>query len=108
VCSSDLSDVVVCIRDDGAGIDWARVATKAEARGLPHGTKAELEEALFADGLSTRDVTSEISGRGVGMGALRHAVRELGGRVEIHSRTGRGTTLEIRVPATIESLRHAA
>ncbi len=94
-------EVVVRVRDDGGGIDWSAVAAKAEARGLPHSSRDELVEALFADGLSTREVATDVSGRGVGMAALRAAVTDLGGRVEVVSRPGQGTTLELHVPQQI-------
>jgi two-component system chemotaxis sensor kinase CheA len=53
-------------------------------------------EALFADGLTTRDVVSEVSGRGVGLGAVRQTCRQLGGRIHVSSDKGRGTRFEFR------------
>jgi two-component system chemotaxis sensor kinase CheA len=67
--------LVVEVRDDGGGIDWDAVRTTAERRGLPHGTRAELVEALFHDGVSTRSEVTQLSGRGVGLGAVRSACR---------------------------------
>jgi two-component system chemotaxis sensor kinase CheA len=81
------------VRDDGAGVPWNRVREKAIAAGLPHATHEELVEALFADGLSTKDEASEISGRGVGLSALRAIVRDLGGSIEVHSTAGVGTSV---------------
>jgi two-component system chemotaxis sensor kinase CheA len=86
------------IADDGDGIDWDRVGEQARARGLPAGTRAEIEEALFATGVSTAADITEISGRGVGMGALRSACRELGGRVEVTSKRGAGTRIACVLP----------
>ena len=86
------------IADDGRGVPWSRVAAKAEARGLPCHTPTELQEALFADGLSTAAEVSEISGRGVGLSALRAAARAAGGEVSLESEPGRGTRLVVRVP----------
>lgn len=86
------------IADDGRGVPWSRVAAKAEARGLPCSTPAELQEALFTDGLSTAAEVSEISGRGVGLSALRAAARAAGGEVSLESEPGRGTCLVLHVP----------
>jgi two-component system chemotaxis sensor kinase CheA len=83
-------ELVVAIEDDGAGVPWELVRAKAAARGLPHTTRDELVEALFADRLSTRDHVTTLSGRGVGLGAVREAIRKLGGRVEVDSLPGRG------------------
>jgi two-component system chemotaxis sensor kinase CheA len=85
--------------DDGRGVDFDKVLHKARARGLPHATEAQLVEALFSDGFSTSDQATELSGRGVGMSALREAARSLGGVVSIQSKRGHGTTLRVRFPA---------
>lgn len=96
VLSCRLADELVLeIRDDGRGIDWDRVRAKARALGLPD---ADAREALFADGVSTASEISEISGRGVGLGALRDACRALGGSLVIESTTGRGTRVICRIP----------
>jgi two-component system chemotaxis sensor kinase CheA len=84
--------LTVEVRDDGAGVRWELVREKAIARGLPHATHEELVEALFADGLSTKEEASEISGRGVGLSALRATVRDLGGQIEVRSSAGAGTS----------------
>ena len=89
---------VVELSDDGAGIDWQTVAEKAASKGLPHSTHDDLVDALFADGLSTREEVSETSGRGVGMAALRQACLELDGRVEVDSERGAGTTFRFVFP----------
>jgi two-component system chemotaxis sensor kinase CheA len=88
-CSGDLIEVEVT--DDGAGVDFASVKLKAAKLGLP--ARRELEELLFEPGFSTRDRVTETSGRGVGLDAVRAAVRRLGGQVRIESGRGRGTTL---------------
>lgn len=89
---------VLSIGDDGRGIDWDKLAQKAAAAGLPTATRADLEQALYADSISTRDEVSETSGRGVGLGAVRSVVRSLGGTIEIDSRPGQGTTFRIALP----------
>jgi len=89
---------VVEMTDDGRGIDWNRVADKAKAAGLPYGTREALVEALFTDGVSTRDAADELSGRGVGMSAVREACRKLGGEITVVSTQGKGTTIRCSVP----------
>jgi len=92
-------ELVVQVQDDGRGVDWARVKAKAEAAGIGHSTQSELVTALFADGISTKDEVTQISGRGVGMAAVRAACVARQGRVEVHSQPGAGTTVEFRFPA---------
>lgn len=82
----------ISISDDGAGVNWDGVRERAKRMGLPHGKSSDLEAALFIDGLSTREAVSEVSGRGVGMAAVREAVEQLGGRIDVKSNPGRGTT----------------
>ncbi|HEX3851042.1 MAG TPA: ATP-binding protein [Polyangiaceae bacterium] len=87
------------VADDGRGIDWHAVRERASKLGLPHATQAELEEALYGDGVTTREQATETSGRGLGMGAFRDVVRSCGGTVSIESRLGFGTTITCRFPA---------
>lgn len=96
------------IADDGAGIRWERVAERAAARGLPFATQQELEAALFADGLSTRDVVSDVSGRGVGLAAVRATVEALGGTITVSSVAGQGATWTVGVPLTTPAREAAA
>jgi len=74
------------------------VREKARQRGLPHASPGDLEAALFADGVTTRQQASEYSGRGVGMAAVRQVVDEMHGYVEIASQPDRGTTFRFCVP----------
>jgi two-component sensor histidine kinase len=94
----------VSLEDDGRGVDWQAVAQRARTAGLPHETREELTDALFHSGLSTRDEASETSGRGFGMAALKAAVVELQGRIEVSSEPGTGTRLVLCFP---ESSRHS-
>jgi two-component system, chemotaxis family, sensor kinase CheA len=101
------SNVLITVRDDGRGIDPARIAAKAVERGLiaPE-AEATIDsqraiELLFTPGFSTAEFTSDISGRGVGMDAVRTMIRELGGEVVMTSVLGEGTTAEIRLPLTL-------
>lgn len=90
--------MVVSVEDDGCGVDWARVAAIAAERGMPHASLQDLEAVLFASGVSTRSEVTEMSGRGVGLGALRDAARALGGELSVQSTTGCGTTVRVIVP----------
>ncbi|MDB4945389.1 MAG: hypothetical protein JWP97_4923 [Labilithrix sp.] len=95
---ADLHGVVIAITDDGRGIAWEKIRSVAQARGLPCDSRGDLEEALFADEVSSRDAMTEISGRGVGLGAVREIIRASGGRVFIASEPGRGTTFRLDFP----------
>ena len=99
------SDLVIELKDDGQGIDWERLAVKARAAGLASDTRADLENALFSDGISSKDEVSETSGRGIGMGALKAACDSLGGTIEVETRKGGGTTFRFRFPPTRFSMR---
>jgi two-component system chemotaxis sensor kinase CheA len=90
--------VVVEIADNGRGIDWTQVAARAARAGLPSRTRLDLERALFSDGISTAESVSDISGRGIGMGALLAAARELGGDLKIQSKLHEGTLLRFVFP----------
>lgn len=94
----DRDQFVVTLADDGRGIDWERVARAAAAQGLPTGRHEDLVEALFSDGVSTAAAVSTVSGRGIGMGAVRAACLDLGGQVQVRSVPGKGTSFEFRFP----------
>jgi two-component system chemotaxis sensor kinase CheA len=101
------SSIVISVRDDGRGIDPERVARKACERGLigadqiPAVDQARAAELLFTAGFSTAEETSDVSGRGVGMDAVRSAIRGLGGEATLTSIQGQGTLAEIRLPLTL-------
>jgi two-component system chemotaxis sensor kinase CheA len=86
------------IADDGAGIDWTRLAQKAKAAGLPVGRHEDLERAIFASGVSTLDAVSDTSGRGVGLAAVWDTTAKLGGTVRVESAPGKGSRFVFRVP----------
>jgi two-component system, chemotaxis family, sensor kinase CheA len=99
--------VIIEVRDDGRGIDPARVAAKAVESGLIDAQAAAdvdmkaAVELLFTPGFSTVETTNDISGRGVGMDAVRAKIRELGGEVVMDSELGCGTLSQIRLPLTL-------
>lgn len=90
--------LVLAVIDDGQGIDWEAIRTLAAQKGLPHQTQEDLVAALFSDGVSTKQEVTEVSGRGVGMAAVRQVVLSLGGRIEIDTQRGRGTTFRFVIP----------
>lgn len=89
------------VQDSGRGVDWEAVRRRAVELGIPSQTPAELERALFADGLSTRATVTEESGRGVGTAAVARAVEAAGGRVEVFSEAGRGARFRLSWPASV-------
>ncbi|MFM2247421.1 MAG: hypothetical protein RL071_3495 [Pseudomonadota bacterium] len=91
--------LLVEIEEDGAGIDWERLRSKAKAASVRALRPQDNVELLFLDGISSRDEVSELSGRGVGMGAVRAEVHALGGEIEVDSVRGRGTRFTFRLPA---------
>lgn len=88
------------IEDDGRGVAWERVAEKGRALGRPVETHDDLVALLFTDGVSTRSTVSEISGRGVGLGAIYDACVRQGGAVEVRSEPGAGTCFRFLVPTS--------
>lgn len=101
------SSVVIEVRDDGRGVDPAAIGRKAAQLGIIDAREAtglEMKaaiELLFAPGFTTAEKTSSISGRGVGMDAVRAKIRELGGEVLMESTLGAGTLAQIRLPLTL-------
>ena len=101
------SHVVVEVSDDGAGIDVNKVRQKAIERGLitperaTHLAERDLLQLIFLPGFSTAAQVTNVSGRGVGMDVVRTNVEKIGGKVEIDSRAGKGTTLRLRIPLTL-------
>ena len=98
--------IIIAVQDDGAGIDLDVVRARAVEAGVLHPDLAadlppnEIAALVFQPGLSTAQTVSEISGRGVGMDAVRATIESLGGAVEITSKRGRGTTTCLIVPIT--------
>jgi two-component system, chemotaxis family, sensor kinase CheA len=102
-----LDNVIVEIEDDGRGVDVARVREVAAARGLVAAdtlarmTDAEIVDLIFVSGFSTAREVTDLSGRGVGMDAVRTVVERLGGRVSIDSRPNVGSVVRLTLPFTV-------
>jgi two-component system, chemotaxis family, sensor kinase CheA len=101
------SHVVIEVSDDGAGMSVEKIRGKAIERGLLTAERAaqlserELLQLVFLPGFSTAAQVTNVSGRGVGMDVVRTNVEKIGGKVEIDSRVGKGTTLRMRIPLTL-------
>jgi two-component system chemotaxis sensor kinase CheA len=100
----DAGSVVIEVRDDGAGLDRARILGRARERGVAEPERLperELYRLVLEPGFSTAAAVTDLSGRGVGMDVVRRKVEALGGSVDISSEAGRGTTIGLRVPLTL-------
>ncbi len=104
------TQVVIEVRDDGRGMDPARLRTQAVEKGI-----LKLEEAqrltdqdtlnlIFESGFSTAAEVTEVSGRGIGMDVVRTVLDRLKGTVHVSSQRGRGTTIQLRAPLTLASI----
>lgn len=104
---ADGDAVLIEVTDDGRGIDPARVRQKAYEQGLIAEAQletisdAEAVNLVFKPGFSTADQISDLSGRGVGMDAVRASVERMGGTVTMRSRLGEGTTTTLRLPLSM-------
>ena len=100
--------IFVRVQDNGRGINREKVRAKAVEKGIIAAdavlTNEEIDQLICAPGFSTADKISNISGRGVGMDVVRSNVEALGGRVEIHSVPGEGTTFTMVLPLTLAIL----
>ena len=99
------NEVVLTVADDGKGLDYRRIREKAVASGLlapdVELPEAQLAQFIFVSGFSTAEQVSQVSGRGVGLDVVRNEITSLGGRVEIASAPGRGTTFTVTLPLTL-------
>lgn len=100
--------IFVRVQDNGRGINRERVKAKAIEKGIIPAdavlSNEEIDQLICAPGFSTAETISNISGRGVGMDVVRSNVEALGGRVEIHSVPGEGTTFTMILPLTLAIL----
>jgi two-component system sensor histidine kinase and response regulator WspE len=103
--------LVVELSDDGNGVDLDRLRNRIIQRQLsPAETAAQMSEEellsfLFLPGFSMRDKVTEISGRGVGLDAVQHMIRQLRGGVELHQAAGQGSRFQLEVPLTLSVVR---
>lgn len=100
------NQIIVEIADDGRGIDTERLVRKLveagrDERELRALSKRQKLELVFEPGLSSKDVVTEVSGRGVGMDVVRSSIEQIGGRVELDSMPGQGLRIQIQVPLTL-------
>ncbi len=100
--------IVISVTDDGRGIGRDRLLAKARSRGLVGADEKlapeEIDQLIFAAGLSTAEAVSDISGRGVGMDVVRRNVESLGGRISVDSEPGRGCKFTLALPLTLAVL----
>lgn len=102
------SHVVIELSDDGGGINRERVLQKAIERNLIPAdaqlSDEEVDQLIFLPGFSTADTVTSISGRGVGMDAVRATIAEMGGLVGLVSHPGRGSTFSLHLPLSLAIL----
>jgi two-component system chemotaxis sensor kinase CheA len=98
------SSIQISIIDDGAGLNRERILAKAVENNIEHDPNMPDEQVwnlIFAAGFSTADEVTDVSGRGVGMDVVRRNIESLGGRIEITSAAGKGSTFCIHLPLTL-------
>ena len=102
--------IVVCVTDDGKGIDAELVVKKSVDKGFVTAEQARLLsrrdalDLIFLPGMSTAEKVNNVSGRGVGMDVVRSNIKRLNGTVDLDSVPGKGTTITIRAPLTMAIL----
>jgi chemotaxis protein CheY-P-specific phosphatase CheC/chemotaxis signal transduction protein len=105
--SQEGDHICIEVSDDGRGLDAEAIVAKAVERGLIRAEEAQAVDAgrilgfIFLPGFSTARTVTDISGRGVGMDAVKRAIEEMGGAVRVRSVPGRGTTVSITLPLTM-------
>jgi len=96
--SEDGLSTTIEISDDGAGINEEKLAQKVKDAGHSFKSREDLLDKIFTQDISTADRVSEISGRGIGLFAMRDEVAKKGGTVKVSSKAGKGTTFTIILP----------
>ncbi|MDP2752390.1 MAG: chemotaxis protein CheA [Rhodocyclaceae bacterium] len=102
--------IVLVISDDGRGMSAERLRAKALEKGLITDEEANAMDErqsynlVFLPGFSTKDVASDVSGRGVGMDVVKTNIQKLNGSIEIKSSPGKGSTFTISLPLTLAIL----
>ena len=99
------TDIVIEFKDDGRGIDAAKIRAKAIDLGLIKKdqtlTDEDVIQYIFHPGFSTAEKVTQISGRGVGLDVVQSGIKSLGGQVSVASKIGQGSVFTIRVPTTV-------
>jgi chemosensory pili system protein ChpA (sensor histidine kinase/response regulator) len=99
------NEIILSLSDDGAGLDFDKIKAKAASLKLLDAAQlenpAELVSVIFEPGFSTSDNVTQVSGRGVGLDAVRAEITALGGRIEVASEAGQGSTFTIYLPLTL-------
>jgi chemosensory pili system protein ChpA (sensor histidine kinase/response regulator) len=99
------NEIALIVSDDGAGLDLEKLRRKALGMGLLRPEEApgdsQLAQLIFASGLSTAEVVTELSGRGVGMDVVRSEISAIGGRVDIATTKGQGSAFTVYLPLTL-------
>ncbi|MDD2721221.1 MAG: Hpt domain-containing protein [Gallionella sp.] len=100
------NEVVFEFSDDGKGLDFEALRAKAIEKGLLSEadeavTHEQLAQLIFTSGVSTANEVTEVAGRGIGMDVVRSEIAALGGRIDVSSRAGLGTTFTIHLPLTL-------
>ena len=101
------SGVIIQVSDDGHGIDVSKVRAKAIRKGIITEEQAEtmseeeLLHLIFLPGFSLAEKVTDLSGRGVGMDAVKIKVESLGGQFEVNTKLGEGTSVFVRLPLTL-------
>jgi chemosensory pili system protein ChpA (sensor histidine kinase/response regulator) len=99
------SEVTLRFTDDGAGLNYSRILARATERGLiaagARPNERELAQMIFMPGFSTAPEVTELAGRGVGMDVVRAEVAAMGGRIELESTPGFGTSFDVHLPVSL-------
>jgi len=99
------AQVLVTVKDNGGGLNTARIRAKAEEQGLIAAgavlSDHEIHQFLFHPGFSTAQTISALSGRGVGMDVVKRTIENMRGSIDLSTRPGQGTTVTLRLPLTL-------
>jgi two-component system, chemotaxis family, sensor kinase CheA len=99
--------IIICIADNGRGLNTARIKAKAVASGLVSEadlekmTEAQIHKFIFAPGFSTAAAVTSVSGRGVGMDVVRTNIDQIGGTIDVKSVAGQGSSVTVKIPLTL-------
>jgi chemosensory pili system protein ChpA (sensor histidine kinase/response regulator) len=101
----EANEIALVLSDDGGGIDLERLHQKAIDKSIVSASQklsdAERAQLIFASGLSTAEAVTELAGRGVGMDVVRNEIATIGGRIDISTARGQGTSFTVYLPLTL-------